>query len=291
MDLRRRRPRGGGTRRSSSSWIRSASAPAISTPVGPPPTTTKFSAPWSISAGSRSASSNTPMMRERSRCASSRQYSGNACSSAPGVRKKFGCEPAASTSASPEMLAPSVVVTRVRRRVHRRRPRASLTSTLVVVVEQLAQRVGDVAGGQLRGRHLVEQRLELVVVVAVDQRDADVVVPGQPPGAPDAREAAADDDDVQLALGAVIRHARRSAVSSGTPMRSQQVVADAQRVGHRGQRRVHRADAREEARVDDVEVVDLVGAAVGVRAPTAPDRCRSGRSRPGGRSRPPGCRS
>ena len=40
----------------------------VSTPVGPPPTTTKFSAPWSISAGSRSASSNTPRIRERSRC-------------------------------------------------------------------------------------------------------------------------------------------------------------------------------------------------------------------------------
>src|SRR4051794_8411022 len=35
-------------------------------------------------------------------------------------------------------------------------------------------------------------------------------------------------------------------------------------VGHRGQRRVDRADAREEARVDDVEVVELVRAAVGV---------------------------
>ena len=60
---------------------------------------------------------------------------------------------------------------------------------------------------QLRGRHLVEQRLELVVVVAVDQRDAHVVVVGQPPGAADAGEAAADDDDVQLALGQVNRHA------------------------------------------------------------------------------------
>src|SRR4051812_28174895 len=44
----------------------------------------------------------------------------------------------------------------------------------------------------------------------------------------------------------------------------EQVVADAQRVGHGGERRVDGADAREEARVDDVEVVDLVRAAVGV---------------------------
>ncbi len=44
----------------------------------------------------------------------------------------------------------------------------------------------------------------------------------------------------------------------------EQVVADAERVGHRGQRRVHGADAREEAGVDDVEVVELVGPAVAV---------------------------
>src|SRR3954469_18381784 len=44
----------------------------------------------------------------------------------------------------------------------------------------------------------------------------------------------------------------------------EQVVADAQGVGHRRQRRVHGADAREEARVDDVEVVHLMGAAVRV---------------------------
>src|SRR4029453_16701894 len=44
----------------------------------------------------------------------------------------------------------------------------------------------------------------------------------------------------------------------------EQVVANAERVGHRRQRGVHRADAREEARVDDIEVVELVRLAVGV---------------------------
>ena len=71
----------------------------------------------------------------------------------------------------------------------------------------------------------------------------------------------------------------------------EQVVADAQRVRHRRQRRVDRADAREDARVDDVEVVELVRLAVDVRAPRSPGRCRSGRCRPGGRSPRPGCRS
>src|SRR3954469_5715801 len=50
----------------------------------------------------------------------------------------------------------------------------------------------------------------------------------------------------------------------GGPEALQQVIADAQRVGHRRQSGVDRADAGEEARVDDVEVVALVRAAVGV---------------------------
>ena len=48
-------------------------------------------------AGSLSASSNTSNSRVRSALASSTVYSGKACSSAPGVWKKFGREPAAST--------------------------------------------------------------------------------------------------------------------------------------------------------------------------------------------------
>src|SRR6185295_244460 len=41
-----------------------------------------------------------------------------------------------------------------------------------------------------------------------------------------------------------------------------EMVADAQGIGHRGQRRVHGAAGGEEARVDDVEVVEVVGLAV-----------------------------
>src|SRR5438270_9315982 len=48
------------------------------------------------------------------------------------------------------------------------------------------------------------------------------------------------------------------------PQSLEQVVADPQPVRHRRQRGVHRADAREEARVDDVQVVELVGLARGV---------------------------
>ena len=91
--------------------IMSASAPAVSTPVAPPPTTTKLSAPRSTSEGSRSAASNTLMRRDRNRWASSREYSGKEWRSAPGVPKKFGTDPAASTTASPVQLSPSVAVT------------------------------------------------------------------------------------------------------------------------------------------------------------------------------------
>ncbi len=42
-----------------------------------------------------------------------------------------------------------------------------------LLAEQAAHRRGDVARGEPRGRHLIEQRLEQVVVVAVDQRHGD----------------------------------------------------------------------------------------------------------------------
>src|SRR3989440_10803494 len=45
----------------------------------------------------------------------------------------------------------------------------------------------------------------------------------------------------------------------------EQVVPDAEGVRHRGEGRVHGADARKDARVDDVEVVELVRAAVRVQ--------------------------
>ena len=54
--------------------------------------------------------------------------------------------------------------------------------------------------GQHRGRDLVQQRLELVVVVLVDERDVDVVVLRERAGAGDAREPAADDDHAVVGL-------------------------------------------------------------------------------------------
>jgi hypothetical protein len=53
--------------------------------------------------------------------------------------------------------------------------------------------------------------------------------------------------------------------SAGSGHPGREVLADADRIGHRGEGRVHGSDAREEARVDDVQVVDLVGLAVDVQ--------------------------
>jgi hypothetical protein len=52
-----------------------------------------------------------------------------------------------------------------------------------VLAERLSEAGGDVGGGELAGRHLVQQRLELVVVVLVDERHADVGALGQLSGA------------------------------------------------------------------------------------------------------------
>ena len=110
-----------------------------------------------------------------------------------------------------------------------------------------------------------------------------------PPRAPGRRRAARP----RRGAIAVRREPRQAAAvtraAGAEPL--EQVVADPQRVRHRGQRRVDRADAREDARVDDVEVVELVRSAVGVQHGRRQGRCPSGRCPPGGRRPPPGSRS
>ena len=82
---------------------------------------------------------------------------------------------------------------------------------VVLVGEHVTQRVRDVSTRELRGRDLVEEGLELVVVVAVDQRDVDVVVVGELLGATEAGEPAADDHDTVLVL--LVRHGRAPVVA------------------------------------------------------------------------------
>src|SRR4029079_12167418 len=72
---------------------------------------------------------------------------------------------------------------------------APLRDEALVLRGDAPQGIRDVAGGEHRRRHLVEQRLELVVVVLVDQGDVDAIVLRQRPGTGDAGESAADDND------------------------------------------------------------------------------------------------
>src|SRR5947209_14861785 len=74
-----------------------------------------------------------------------------------------------------------------------------------LVGEHPPERVRDVAGGELRRRHLVEQGLELVVVVAVDEGYRDVVALCQFLRTTETGEPSADDDYVVLVF--VMRHA------------------------------------------------------------------------------------
>ena len=90
----------------------SAIAPAVSTPLGPAPTTTTANVPRR-SAASRVAAalSSAPSIAEDRLVASSTEYSGYASSRAPGVSKKLGSDPVASTRIRPRYVSPSSVVT------------------------------------------------------------------------------------------------------------------------------------------------------------------------------------
>ena len=62
--------------------------------------------------------------------------------------------------------------------------------------QDVPQAEGDVAGRQEPGRHLVQQRLELLIVVLVDQRDADLRMRCQFAGAVQSGKTTANDDDM-----------------------------------------------------------------------------------------------
>src|SRR5438132_303145 len=59
-------------------------------------------------------------------------------------------------------------------------------------------------------------------------------------------------------------HLRRARDRAARAEALEQVIADTERVGGDGQRRVHRGARAEEAAIDHVEVVDVVGPAVDI---------------------------
>ena len=75
------------------------------------------------------------------------------------------------------------------------------------VVENLADGSGDVRSGQRRGGHLVEERLEKMVVGAVEESDVETLVIGELPRALQSRESTANDKHLAR-CGLLASHAR-----------------------------------------------------------------------------------
>ena len=83
---------------------------------------------------------------------------------------------------------------------------------IVVLGEHVTQVEDDVLAGQLRGRHLIQQRLELVVAVAFQQGHPHPGSTGKPCRAGNACKSRTHDDDVSLFW--VVRHQRCASPSA-----------------------------------------------------------------------------
>ena len=173
-------------------------APAISTPVGPPPTTTNVSSVALAGSGSaRARPARTPAASARrianasSSVFSAGRVRGPVVVAEVGVRRRRWRRSGSRTTASRRRRGST-------RRAARSIPHASASSTrtLSLAAQHPADRRGDVARRQAGRGHLIQQRLEDVVVVAVDQRHAHRRAPERLGGNQPA-EAAADDHDMR----------------------------------------------------------------------------------------------
>ena len=217
------------------------------------------------------------MIRVFSRSASSREYSGKACS-APGRPEEVRL----GAGGQDEVVAGVRLAAARRRRPRHRIDGDDLGALRIERVEfggDLAQRVGDVAGRQHRGRDLVQERLELVVVVLVDERDVQVRALGQVPGTGHAGKPATDDHDpLAVGLSADRVHGRLAVLAPHAC--SGQRGTDASRPTRRGgadsMRSVRRlARSRSGSRRDVVDgAVEVVaeGSFVAPRQPVVPAR-------------------
>ena len=178
-----------------SRWMSSAaisrSAPAISTPVGPPPTTTNVSFARRVASScSSSASSNASSTRRRISVASSRSFSPGA-SCATVVLAEVGVRHA---DADGEVIEVDADVAAADLPVREVDPvdRAERDADVLLRPEDPPDRVRDVRRREGGRRDLVQERLEQVVVVTVDQDDVDRAVL-QPLGEVDPCKAGPDD--------------------------------------------------------------------------------------------------
>ena len=90
---------------------------------------------------------------------------------------------------------------------------------LLAVAQQIADRPGDLGGCQRGGRDLIEQRLEQMMVAAVDQRDADRRA-REPKRRFQSAEAGADDDNAMRLCGRAARSSWRAPPVSDVSVRS-----------------------------------------------------------------------
>ena len=199
---RMRAVRGSTLRKSRRSVSRASSAiwPAISTPVGPAPTTTNVSqASRRPRSGSASAASKALRRRVRTTSALSSDFTSAACS-----RQLVVPEVRVARAAGDDER---VVGERRRSRDAADRAEAQLSPLQIepgdlgdqhadvpVALEDRTQRIRDLAGGERAGRDLVGEWLEEVEVPPIDERHVDRGAP-EPEGGLEPAETAADDDD------------------------------------------------------------------------------------------------
>ena len=171
-----RAPLRGSMRRKSraSEWRAiSAKAPASSTPVGPPPITTKVShcrrgLGVVLALGLLEGEERAPPDLER---VLDRLEPGRV--RLPGVVAEVGVASRRPRGSGSRSRAPSGIEPHALRRRIDRRDVAEQHAHVRLAAQDAADRRGDLGRRQPRGGHLVEQRLEHVVVLAVDERHVD----------------------------------------------------------------------------------------------------------------------
>ena len=183
----------------SARFASSAIAPAISTPVGPPPTITKFKQPRPLGRigfglglleGEQDAAANVGRVVDGLQ---PRSAGGPFVVTEIGVLRagRENQDVVGNAPAVGEHLAPLGVDSRDLAKDH---------VDVLLARQNAADRRGDVGGRKPRGRDLIEQRLEQVIVVLVDDGDVEWLS-GQHFRGGEPAEAGSDDDDAGVGHG------------------------------------------------------------------------------------------